>query len=223
MQAVVDIVSERGIEGLSINQIAEQAQVSVATLYNLIGSLHDIIDQLVANLFEDFQRHLEKNDAHSSPELIFEDFIDANYQFLHANERRNRAGLLAIFHISIAGGRSRLSAAVTRDNQDILTRAVLECQKAGLIKTAVNGKLLAEQMVFVHGMLLESWAAKVICLERFRLTCSFHIWSLVRAWAEEPLIPIADEIIMQRQQSIISLDKKRSDQQSRAERSIGAP
>ena len=92
-----------------------------------------------------------------------------------------------------------------------------------MIKPGVNSALLAEQMVLVHGMLLESWAANVMCLERFRLTCSFHIWSLVRAWAEAPLIPIADEIIMQRQRSIISLDKQRGEQHSRSERSVGAP
>lgn len=221
MRAVVHIVTEDGISGLSINRIAEQAEVSVATLYNLIGSLHDIIDQLASGLFEEFQRHLERDDTRSSPESIFDEFVDANYLVLQSDERRNRAALLAIFHISISRGRSRLSAAVARDDQDILANGVVECQKAGLIKPAVNAKLLAEQMVYVHGMLLESWAANVISLERFRLTCSFHIWSLVRAWAEEPLIPQADEIIMKRQLSIIALDAERSKEKSRTERVRG--
>ncbi|MFK7977537.1 MAG: TetR/AcrR family transcriptional regulator, partial [Halioglobus sp.] len=48
LQAVVDIVAEDGVKGLTTNQIAQKAEVSVATLYNLIGSIDDILDQLVS-------------------------------------------------------------------------------------------------------------------------------------------------------------------------------
>ncbi|MFK7978126.1 MAG: TetR/AcrR family transcriptional regulator, partial [Halioglobus sp.] len=198
-----------GVKGLTTNQIAQKAEVSVATLYNLIGSIDDILDQLVSAQSELVAQSFEEMDKKCPAEKVIDEYVDAQYRFLKSNEQYNRAAQQAIFHNNIANGRSRTSAAIALNSLDLLANAVRQYQTSGFIKVSANADLLAEQMLCAQITLLEAWSTNVLCSERFRLSCSLHFWSLIRAWAEDSLVPVADNVLLERQQSIVALDSKR--------------
>ena len=209
LDAVIEIVDKEGVGNLTISRVAELAEVSVKTIYNLTGSLNDILDELVITLFESLQHQGHFSDTAPHPEKVFDEFIDANCLFLASNEKKHRAAIKAILHINISHGRSYLSASITRNQLELFAQGIQIFSNNDFIKPAANIELLADQMIYAHGMLLESWAANVIDLERFRLTCKYHIWTLLRAWAHDSFIYYADETIMGLQNSIVSLNNNR--------------
>ncbi len=209
LQAVVAILSEEGVAALSTARIAERAAVSVATLYNLIGSLDDILDLLVQSMFADFRQQLLAAGESAQPEQVFDRYIEVTHTFIGADESGRRAALRAIFSLNMSRGKSIPVVAVTHDGRKVLADAIAACQRAGLIKTAVRADQLAEQMVFAQSILLESWAANFISLERFHLSCRSHFWTLIRAWAERRLAARADRILLQLQRDIEALDALR--------------
>lgn len=215
LQAVVGILSEEGMSGLTTARIAERAELSVATLYNLIGSIDDILDLLVQSLFEDFKQLLGTSPDHEDPARVFDDYIDAAWRFMGSNEAANRAALKAIFNINVSRGKSLPVVEVTHGGRDFLAGAIADCQRQGLLKTTASPALLAEQMVFAQSILLESWAAGFISLERFRLSCRYHFWSLLRAWADRKLVARADKLLLELQQDIETLDRARQRTTSR--------
>ena len=55
LDAVVDLLQADGMTALSTARIAEAAEVSVATLYNLIGSVDEILDALMERQVREFE------------------------------------------------------------------------------------------------------------------------------------------------------------------------
>jgi len=53
------LIVEGGVDALAMRQLAEGAQVSVRTLYNLFGNKDDILDALVAELLHELDRTIE--------------------------------------------------------------------------------------------------------------------------------------------------------------------
>lgn len=56
LDAVLAILCEEGLPALSTARISARTGVSVATLYNLIGGVEQIVDRLVEQLFAGMER-----------------------------------------------------------------------------------------------------------------------------------------------------------------------
>lgn len=66
------IIRETGETGLSMRALAERAQVSVTTPYNLLGSKGRVLEQLVDEDFKIFLKAFEKSRPESGLDQIFE-------------------------------------------------------------------------------------------------------------------------------------------------------
>jgi AcrR family transcriptional regulator len=205
--AAVTLLSEEGVEGFTTARLAERAEVSVATLYNLIGSREAILDELVGWMFQSFQSFLDARcDERIEPLQRIDRYALAASDFIRRDEASNRAALRAIFSLNLNRGSSPLVHGVSRRGHGLLLDALSQCQQQGQLHSAAQCELMAEQMVFSHSILLESWAAGFISTERFSLTCRLHFWTVVNAWADPSLALQLQSQLEQIHREIAALD-----------------
>lgn len=203
LDAVVEIVDAQGIAGLTIARVSESAEVSVKTIYNLMGSLPEILDEMSSTLFRDLAEQLRASDHAQEPKKFFDEFVDKSQRFLLSDEKKNRAALTAILQNNIASGRSYRNSPPASGQFKFIAKGLRLFENNGYIRSTVNIELLAEQILFAEGMLLELWATKLIDLERYQLTYRYHIWTLIRAWADSSFVGYADKIILELQEQLV--------------------
>ena len=206
LDAVIEIVDAEGVAGLTTSRVSEHAEVSVKTIYNLIGSLDEILDELSQTLFSSLAEQLRTRDQSQDVKTFFDEFIDKSHQFLQCDEKRNRAALTAILHANNVSGGSYRDIPIAGEQFKFMAKGIRLFQKQGYLRSAVNVQLLAEQMLFADAMLLELWTTKRIDLERYELTYKYHVWTLIRAWAEVSFIGHCDRSILELQKKLMLLE-----------------
>ncbi len=182
LDAARAVLVESGGEGISVNAIAERAEVGQTTLYNLIGGLEDIFDALVQETFSDFAKVFSFDPARD-PRHMISQMVGASYDQLKAGEEENMAVLAYSY-------RQRALQGIRAGAQDILynlsdnVRQSLDHGKdEGLIHPDCNTQILAGQMLPTLVVNLEQWLAGMITLEVYRAQCHLHLLLLLQAWS----------------------------------------
>ncbi len=205
VDAIVDIVDDEGMSALTIARVSERAEVSVKTIYNLVGSLDGILYEMSRTHFSSLASQLAVDDRAEDIRQLFDRMVDRGYDFLKSDKKRNRAALTAILHANIATRRSYRNTPPASDQFRYISKGIRLFATEGLIRPSVNVDLLAEQMLYADAMLLELWVAKRIDLERYALTYKYHIWTLLRAWAGSAFIEYSDARISDIQDELAAL------------------
>jgi len=168
--------------------------------------LDGALDELSGTLFSNLAEQLSTTDHGKDSKIFFDDFVDKSHRFLQSDEKRHRAALSAILHVNLSSGRSYRNTPTSSDQFKFIAKGIRLFEAQGYIRSTVNIELLAEQMIYADAILLELWVTKQIDLERHRLTYKYHIWTLIRAWADETFIGYCDKNILDLQQKLIALE-----------------
>ena len=122
------IIAESGFEALSLRDLAHRAQVTVPTIYNLIGNKAAVVAQLFNDTLTPFE-HLkyinDRDDPVGSPEHFFDTLIAS----LGENEHYHRAEFLAREHMREAG--DELAISIHERGVQIAIEACEQARNAG--------------------------------------------------------------------------------------------
>ena len=211
LDAVTASIRDEGLEGLSTAKIAERAEVSVATLYNLIGSRDEILRALLAQQSEGFARNLEERlSAQADEANPFETvlaYADTTYDLLQKDEATYRAVQKAIFQLNFSRDKSSGIFVSGDGSVAFLYQSLKKLKKDQLISSKVNVGLMVEQMVMAQVILLEHWSLGLIGLKRYRLSCRFNLLLLLKSWAEPEFQDQLAEMALDLQRRITKQDK----------------
>lgn len=213
LDAVLAILCEEGLPALSTARISARAGVSVATLYNLIGGVEQIVDRLVEQLFAGMEQAMLESVPIDSPAPEFEAYVESTWRYLAAREEPLRAAQRAVFQRALAIGASKPVMRVATRSVGHLAGAVRALQRAGRLSTDADARLLAQQMVSCQSMQLENWSVGLLSLEYYRLGTRYQFLMLLRAWATPTSATALDTALRQRQQQLKALDTRRHHRQ----------
>lgn len=207
--AALAVLTEQGIDSLTVSAIAERADVSVATLYNLIGRVGAILDLLVSELLEELTAAMAES-TNSGPKIFFQRFAGMNCELLSRNEIGYQRTLQTWFRLGMEGMTS--AERLTQDRRSFaLVRQALDrwCQQR-LIVTDCHTQLLAEEILLGHMKLLETWSVGRFSMEEFNLRVQYHSYSLLKAWALPALAKELGASLDSLQNDIRGLHRQRS-------------
>ncbi len=214
IDAVVGILCDEGFNSLSTAKIAERAEVSVATLYNLMGSVDSILDVMVEQLSNEFKAAFKPITESQDPIAIIEAVSDSAYAFLNQDIDKYQAILKAVFQINISRDHSAPVFLTANNNRTLFVSAICQLQESGRMLNGINAQLLSQQMLITQIFLLQNWSAGVIDLSRFRDTSKFHFLLLIKAWATPELASQLENQILEIQSRIEALDAHKRKPQS---------
>ena len=157
-----DIIADAGFDALSIRELARRADLTVPTIYNLIGNKSAVIAELFDDTISPFE-HLRyithDDDPAAGPERFYETLIAS----LRANENYHRAEFLAREHLRETGDAMAISmhARVVR----IAIEACEQAHEAGLLRGSLTSRQLGEQIDHLVRLAFQDWAHGAIKLE----------------------------------------------------------
>ncbi|OAN97757.1 hypothetical protein A8B75_19910 [Sphingomonadales bacterium EhC05] len=158
-------IARKGFDALKLRDLAISADVTVPTIYNLIGGKSDILNLIISDLLakiEDAQGNIEKTEI----ETAFENQIDRLAALFATDEDYYRAAF-------IAGDRSGL---FEHDSETgVFARFVAQpiaiCRDAktkGLLLGEISSEQLGEQVYGSYRLARQDWSNGYLDLSQFR-------------------------------------------------------
>jgi AcrR family transcriptional regulator len=162
-----NMLAQGGFDALNLRDLAEVSDITVPTIYNLIGNKAEVLKALVMGAFAAYEASLQSKlpcPTEELPALMMTTFVE----MVDRDESSYRATALAT---------DRLESESAADSDYGFKRAPLRkfagklCSDArdeGLLRGEIDGELLIEQMISNHQIAFRDWAHRVISLEELR-------------------------------------------------------
>ncbi len=184
LQAAREILVESAGEGISVNAIAERAEVGQTTLYNLIGGLEDILDALVQEAFAGFTE-VFNFDPTINPQTMIDQMVLASYEQLKKGEKENLAVLGYSYRQRAIKGIRAGARDIVFTLSDNVRLSLEHGKKEQLLHPDCNARILAGQMLLGMVVNLEQWMAGMASLKVYRAQCHLHLLLLLQGWSTE--------------------------------------
>lgn len=187
-----EIIAASGFEALSIRELARRADLTVPTIYNLVGNKSALIAQLFDDTISPFE-HLCYVANDDQPASGPERFYAALIATLGENENYHRAEFLAREHLREAGDEMAISmhARVVR----IAIEACEQAREAGLLRGALTSRQLGEQIDHLVRLAFQDWAHGALDLDGLHRRLLVSTWLCFAADATEAYHPLFVEKI----------------------------
>lgn len=162
LTATRELIARDGVDGWSMRKVANAANVSVPTLYNLFGSKAEIQAAMVGGFFEELDRSLAKDTAPVEPIERALAFVKASVDQVLIREATTRPALLAQEQ-GRGGERRTTPMAVERQRS-----AIQAAMQQGQLGTDLRADLLASQSYEGFHRAALAWARGEVDGEGFR-------------------------------------------------------
>ena len=185
IRAAADLIAERGLEGLRVNDITDRANVAFGTFYNQFKAKDDIVDAVIAEALVGLARSIEDSPAFENPEeavvastsaIVRIAYDDPNLARLLVNLEQAEARFELIIRPQAGAALERgVAAGLFRidDMPTVLTMAIAAAFE--VIRGVVDGRLgegadltCAEVLLRMAGMDTERAAKAVAAVRQAR-------------------------------------------------------
>lgn len=139
LTATRELIGRDGVDGWSMRKVADAADVSVPTLYNLFGSKDEIRAALVGGFFDELDRSLDDGAPPDNPIERVLAFAAAGVDTVLARAATTRPALLAQEH---GGGGEHRTTPMAIERQRAAFQAAMD---AGHLRTDLRADHLAAQ------------------------------------------------------------------------------
>ncbi len=164
LEAARQVIERDGFEGLTMRSLADAGEVTVPTIYNLVGNKEQVLLAAVEEQTRGFTSALER--AHG--DLL--EVVEATVRQLVRRPRYYRALLLVLASADQAGAAQRFAAHALGDQ---IERALAELDAAGELAGWVDRDALAQRL---HGHIDQvaiEWARGSLTNASFRAAALF--------------------------------------------------
>lgn len=170
------LIREGGDAGFSMTQLAQRAEVSPATPYNLLGSKAEILRRVITDDFARFTQRLA--DVRAAGPLDFllaaSDLAVTHYE---ADRQLHRGLLRAIFSADSGEARDVMSV----EARSLWRRLVVAAFESGELRSGVGSDDLSNLFIRVIGATAQTWSMDGWSPERFRLELGLAVRLILAA------------------------------------------
>jgi AcrR family transcriptional regulator len=183
--AIVDstlaLLREHAIAEVSIERIAARAEVSPATVYNLVGSKEQLllacIDRIIDRLVDDLVEIDPADDPVRTALAIVERSAEAFIADRHAY--RQIVGALGDF--------SRTGSMMSIDPAQLQIAAMREARRLGLLRDDIDPAAAGRQIYLSYNGALFGWAGLGLTDDGLRLAVQHGLWTALAAYGTDTL------------------------------------
>jgi len=178
LDAAAHIIEADGIDSLSMQTLADEAEVSVSTLYNLVGGKDAILLKLLSVTVDNLEMTAPSQGADPVSTLgsLIDEFVDS----FRARQALYRPLLLSLEGHPILGqGADELR----RRTMTIVETAVTDAVAAGQLEDTVPPAVIAHHVCNTVQMGLRRWSIGMTGFEEFRTEARSGVWLALLAVA----------------------------------------
>lgn len=160
------LLSAEGFEGLSLRKLAARAELTVPTIYNLVGGKEQILLELVLAMIASVEATLADIAEDQPLERAEAVVLEAISEIRRAPEF-HRAALLAVDHLdrhAAPPGWDRLE----RQAAAMQEKAALAAQRQNILEGHIPASLIADQIFRTYRSASRDWSHRRCSLPEFR-------------------------------------------------------
>lgn len=188
IEAAKRLLAEGGIEALSTRRLAEEAELSVHTLYSLVGSK----EQILAAVMEDNHNRvlsalLEIDEEHPVDRMFA--IIEATYRLLTEDAAAQKPLMRVLMTLYYEGELNPGPWWMMVQEKGWLESAVREATKLRLLRAEFPAARTADLLMKIYLANLREYLFNKCPLETFRHTTLFEFWYSLAAIASDEFRP----------------------------------
>lgn len=190
VEAAHDLLREFALDDVSGRMIAERAEVSLSTIYNLFSSKEAVLVAVYDDDLRAFE-HIVRNLPSADPLSRLFDTIDAAAAQYDRDPTFYRAIMVR------RASTKALEAALRRPRADFWLMLVEQAMRAGEWQRGADAALVSRLLVLLFSGALADWVAGDISLDRFRLELGLGFASILMSSATGTTRARLDEYAVQ--------------------------
>lgn len=161
------LLARGGFEALNLRDLARMADVTVPTIYNLIGNKDEVLLALGADVLKEVEKRISTVNS-SDPLVLASAPVEESTRLFAENEDLYRAAFLAIEWLDQRPRHHAEAAQILVWAGDVFANGFQACRKAGLLKGRVSLQMLGQMMMRCFRTSCREWALGLSNLEEFR-------------------------------------------------------
>lgn len=158
LTAATQLMQERGFHAMTMQALAERAEVSVGLIYSYFGGKHDVLQAVIVDILEDFRDEAPVAVAAAGADPVAR--LRAGIESFCAVIDAKRDGAVLAYRESAtldATGRTAIKA-LELETSEPLRRALRDGVEAGVFRADIDAELVVHAIVMAaHGWALKHW------------------------------------------------------------------
>lgn len=174
------LLTVHGFEALNLRELARLAEVTVPTIYNLIGNKEEVLVALFAEVLSEIEARIRDRDI-GEPLARAGAVAEISTALFAEDENYYRSAFLAVEYLNQSGAHHDKVTQIYAWGERMTTEGVLACQAARLLAGRVAPGLLGELILRSFRTTCREWAFGLISLEEFRRIALVDIYITLAA------------------------------------------
>lgn len=186
IQAAKKLLAEGGMEGLSTRKLAEEAGLSVHTLYALVGSKDEILDAVMEDNHERVLSDILQIDAKHPIEKIFA-IVASTYKIIDEDSAAQKPLMRVLMTLYYEGNLNPRPWWLLAQEKGWMETAVAEAIRQKLLRPDFEPALVANMLMKIYLANLREYLFDQVDLETFRDATAAEFWVCLLGLANEDL------------------------------------
>lgn len=163
LDAAHELIAQGGMAGLSMRRLAEQAEVSIRTIYNLVGSQSDILEAIIK---VPMQRLIDNVAAipPSAPLERLDTIVCGSVENFIDDPQFYRSAWVAVNHLPEFDYQSWLKGQAV----PLFSANVEQAMKSGMLRTDISPGFIGEQIFYTTNKAFHDWSMGFSNNDEFR-------------------------------------------------------
>jgi len=178
------LITGGGFDALNLRALAQAAEVTVPTIYNLLGNK----EALVVALFSDALAEIEKrvvSHRHAAPLEMAVAAVTESTAVFAEDEHYYRAAIIAVEYLDHSGSHHDTVAQLYRWGERMFTDGCIACVDANLLRGRIPATLLGAHILRSYRTSCRAWAFGQISINEFRTAALIDVYTCLAADAVE--------------------------------------
>lgn len=185
IEAAKRLLSTGGIDALSTRRLAEEAELSVHTLYALVGSKDQILEAVMADNHERVLEDLVRIDSQQAVEKLFA-IIDSTYRIIADDSAAQKPIMRMLMTRYYEGNLNPNPWWLMAQEKGWIESAIAEATAQKQLSTVFPGTLIADMLMKIYLSNLRDYLFDQATLDDFRNGTRFEFWFCLSNIATKP-------------------------------------
>ena len=169
-----------GFEALNLRELARLAEVTVPTIYNLIGNKEEVLVALFAEVLTEIEARIRDRASGDALERAGAVAVVSTDLFAE-DQNYYRSAFLAVEFLNQSGAHHDKVTQIYAWGEHMATDGVVACEQAGLLAGRIAPALLGELILRSFRTTCREWAFAQISLDEFRRVALIDIYTTLAA------------------------------------------
>jgi len=175
IQAAKRLLAAGGIEALSTRRLAEEAELSVHTLYALVGSKDKILEAVMEDNHNRVLSDIIEINARHPIEQVFA-FVDSTYRIIAEDRAAQKPLMRVLMTLFDQGALGSDPWWMMAQEKGWMLSAVTEAMDRGLLRPDFPAPVIADMLMKIYLTNLRDYLFDRADLEAYRDRATFELW-----------------------------------------------